>query len=274
MTTISKSFSATGTSDQLGVNHGDALTYSVSGTFSATVQLERSDDGIRWEVVGSAITSSASGRIEVSHPTRGRYLYRFHCTVRASGTAVTSLADVDQSIVEFKDPSGASLFKVDESGVSTSVRVSQKRLIQVGAKVGATSGWLVSAADDKNSLARCPQSKTGVTLVVPISGLKVGDTISGFHLVGQIESGGNHVTVDADLRKQTAAAADLVDASVGAITQLDVVADTIISSSNTEKASLSDVIGVDETFYVLITATTNASTDIDLQAVAITVTEA
>jgi hypothetical protein len=154
-------------------------------------------------------------------------------------------------------------------------RTSQKRIINTEAKVGGTAGWtLGGGAVNTGLLATMAASQTAGKLVVPIMGLKVGDTITGFHLIGQIESAGGTVTVDADLRKHTAAAADVADASVGAITQLSVTADTIMSSSNTEKASLSEVVAADETFYVLITGTTAASTDIALQGVAVTVTEA
>ena len=175
-----------------------------------------------------------------------------------------------------KNSSGTSILTVSGTSVSTLTRTSQKRLIQVGAKVGATSGWVVNAADNKNSLARLPASQSGSTLVIPISGLKVGDTITSYHLVGQIESAGGTVTVDAAIRKQTAAAADLTDAALtsGSITQLVVTADTIISATNAAATPTADVVGADETFYVLITATTAGSTDIDLQALAIVVTEA
>lgn len=165
------------------------------------------------------------------------------------------------------------------TGASTidlaSVFGAQKFMVPAGglAKAGAGAGWVV-AVGDNISLVTCPASQTASTLVVPIVGLKVGQTISSFHLVGQIESAGGTVLVDADLRKMTAAAADVTDASVGAITQLSVTADTIMSATNTNKASLTEVVGADETFYVLITATTAGSTDIALQGVAITVTEA
>jgi len=66
----------------------------------------------------------------------------------------------------------------------------------------------------------------------------------------------------------------VTDASVDTITQLSVVADTIMSATNTRKAGITEVVGADETYYVLITATTGASTDIALQGVAIEYTEA
>lgn len=169
---------------------------------------------------------------------------------------------------------GVTVWEGTSAGLSTLLmpRAAQKYVMKAGAKVGGTAGWVVAAADNVH-LITCPASQTGSTLVIPISGLKVGWTITGFHLIGQIESAGNAVTVDAALRKQTAAAADVSDASVGAITQLSVTADTIMSASNTRKASLSEVIAADETFYALITATTGASTDIALQGVAVEVTE-
>lgn len=177
---------------------------------------------------------------------------------------------------KLKNSSGTALFSVDSTGVTGMTRVSQTRLISVGAKVGATAGWVVKAADDKNSLARCPASQTASTLVVPLSGFKAGDTITSYYLVGQIESAGNTATLDAALRKQTVAAGDLTDAlcTGGAMTQISVTADTAISSANSTKAVTAEVVGADETFYLLLTATTAASTDIDLAGVAVVYTEA
>lgn len=183
------------------------------------------------------------------------------------------LTDTDQSTALFTVSRTAGTVTFGSS--ASLVRTAQKRTQVVGAKVGATSGWVVDAADNKNSLARLPASQSGSTLVVPLTGLKVGDTITSYHLVGQIESAGGTVTVDCALRKQTAAAADLTDAlcTNGDMVQLSVTADTIMSLTNTSDTPTAEVVGVDETFYLLITATTAGSTDIDLQAVAITVTE-
>lgn len=153
-------------------------------------------------------------------------------------------------------------------------RTAQTRIINTEAKVGATSGWTLGGGTvDTGLMATMAASETAGTLVVPIPGLKVGDTITAFHLIGQIESAGNTATLDADLRKHTAAAADVADASVGAITQISVDEDTAITSANSEKAALAEVVAANETFYVLLTGTTAASTDIALQGIAVTVTE-
>lgn len=175
-----------------------------------------------------------------------------------------------------KNSSGTAILSVSGTSVSTLTRTAQKSLIATGAKVGATAGAVVTAADNKNSLFRVPASQTASTVVIPITNLKVGDIITSFHLVGQIESAGGVCTVDASLRKQTAAAADNTDALVtgGAMTQLSVTADTIMSATNTSTTVTADTVGADESFYLLVTVTTAAATDVDALAVAIVVTEA
>lgn len=199
----------------------------------------------------------------------------------ATGTnyTVEGLGDGDMSWpkdFQLKNDSGTAILAVSGTSVSTLTRTAQKRLITAGAKVGATSGATVNHADNLNSLFRVPASQTASTIVIPINGLKVGDIITSYHLVGQIESAGGVCTVDAALRKQTAAAADNTDALVtgGSMTQLSVTADTIMSSTNTAKSVTADTVGADEAFYLLVTVTTAASTDVDALAVAIVVTEA
>jgi len=100
-------------------------------------------------------------------------------------------------------------------------------------------------------------------------GLQVGDTIEGFYLQGQIESAGNTVTLGANLRKMTVAAADMTDASVASMTQISKTADSTVNEANSAKTGLVEVVGNDESFNVLLTATTGASTDIDLAAVVV-----
>jgi hypothetical protein len=151
-----------------------------------------------------------------------------------------------------------------------SIQVKQWVQPQGVAKVGATAGWVVGASDN-TSLATCPESQTAATLVMPLKvPLKVGDTITGFSIVGQIESAGGAVTLDANLRSITSAAADVVDASVGSITQIGVTADAIVKA---EKVGLTEIVAANKSYYVLITATTAATTDIALMGITITIQE-
>jgi len=277
MTTLSKSFAAVGSGPEFLLAPGQSLEYSLSGTFTGAVHFERSrSSGLAWEVLDSAETTLSGS---VKNSSKGTDRFRMRATKNAaaqawSGTAVTSIADADDVLAEFKRPDGSVYLRVRDDGVDLTGSVRKILVNAAGqAKAGTTAGWVVAGADNVG-LVTCPAAKTAATLVVPLPSLKVGDTITGFHLVGQIESAGNTATLDADLRKHTAAAADVTDASVGAITQVSVTADTILSASNSRKASLSEVVGVNETFYVLLTATTAASTDVALQAVAIEITEA
>lgn len=146
-------------------------------------------------------------------------------------------------------------------------------VVQTPPKVGTTAGWVVGAANNLGKMATIPASQTSSTLVVPVTGLKVGDTITDFHLNGSIQSAGNAGTIIADLRSLTAAAAGATDASVGVMAApLSVTANTVVSAANAVKTGLTHVVAEGESFYVLITSTTGASVTEELQSVNIGVT--
>jgi hypothetical protein len=155
------------------------------------------------------------------------------------------------------------------------VRTGQVRQIGVAAKVGGTAGWVVNAANNIYSWT-VAASQTAATLVIPIVGLKVGDTITAFGISGFLTSGGGSVTLDASLRSQTAASGSLTDALVASMTQISASGNTLVSSAgNGAKTGLSTVIANDVGLYLLLTATTAAGCTVGLSnAVTITVTEA
>lgn len=148
-------------------------------------------------------------------------------------------------------------------------RTGQEYQLSGPPKVGGTAGWVVAGATNLYE-ATLPASQTGSKLIVPVRGLKIGWTITGFRIIAQIESAGGAVTLDADLRKLTNAAADPADASIGAITQVSVTADTAVAA---EKTGLSEVIAATEWPYLEITGTTAASTDVRYLGTIIIVTE-
>lgn len=187
-------------------------------------------------------------------------------------------AVVGDRIVENVD--GAVIEVIDETSAQT---LSNKTLAapvfskayqyQIGtrAKVGATAGFVVGAADNLPYVATLPASQTGSTLVIPIDGLQIGATITGFKIVAQVESAGGTVTIDAILRAVTNVAAEPTDAAIGTgITQVSVTADTAVAAS---KTGLTEVVASGKSYYLLITATTAAATDIILQFGEIHVTE-
>lgn len=143
----------------------------------------------------------------------------------------------------------------------------------LNAKVGATSGWVITAGTNI-SHATLPASQTSSTLVIPITGLAVGDTLTAVSVHGQAESAGNIATLSMDVRKTTTAAAAITDASLDTDASGNITADTIISGSNVGVTGLSEVIAENEAVYVLLTGTTAASTDLDITHIAVTFTQA
>lgn len=156
----------------------------------------------------------------------------------------------DKLVVE----SGGTIEVKADGKITRAVRM----LANAGMRAGSGAGFTVAG---NTGAALLPASQTAATLVIPISGLNVDDIITGFTLVGQIESAGNTVTVDANLRKITAAAADPIDASVGAITQVSVTADTKMEAA---KSGLSETVAADTQYYILVTSTTLGSTDLQV----------
>lgn len=138
-------------------------------------------------------------------------------------------------------------------------------------KAGATAGWVNSGSDPGNiSAASLPASQSASTYTIPIVGLQIGSVVNSYKVIGQIESGGNAVTLDADLRKLTTAAGDHTDASIGAITQVSKTADYKVEESKTLSAA--ETIALGESLYLLLTGTTAAATDIKISAVVVNVT--
>lgn len=239
-------------------------------------------------VLAAALLASPPGPAGAQDATFGPKIYRDNggdrmsvkaggeVKVYANGQVNLSGKQTVESGGEIEVASGATLsvksgstLSVESGATWDFARAGVQRTFSHGCKAGATAGWVVAAGHNL-SLATLPAESTAATMVCALTGLKVGDTITAFSLVGQIESAGGAVTLDANLRKLTAAAADVTDASVGSITQVAASADAIVSAA---KSGLSEVVAADETFYILITGTTAAATDIALQGFTVTVTE-
>lgn len=210
---------------------------------------------------------------------------RFVTLDLAQLTAELAAADTDpaSSYMLIQDPGladGANTRNVRKMLVTEVQKLmatrSKSLVVQTPPKVGTTAGFVVAAANNLGKMATLPAASAASTLVVPISGiLKLGETITAYYVNGSLQSGGNHNTFLCDLRSLTAAAAGAVDASLGVqVATLDVVANTIMSVANTGKAGLAHVVADGESFYLLITSTTNAACTQELQNVVIVVTGA
>jgi hypothetical protein len=193
--------------------------------------------------------------------------------VVATGS-VTNAAVFETQVVGLAAPESRQL-TLPQMQALINIAAAKILIQQSPAKVGATAGWVVGAANNQGKLATLPASQTASTLVIPIVGLRVGDTITGFSLEGSLQSVGAAVSITGDLRMLTANAAGAVDSSVGAMAAaLSVVANTIVSSANATKQALAQVVAEGQSFYLLITATTAAVTTAEVQAVQLNVTQA
>ena len=155
----------------------------------------------------------------------------------------------------------------------TFVRAGRQLVIPIcgNAKAGLTAGWVITGGTNINH-ATLPASATNATLVIPIAGLEIGDTLTAVSIQGQIESAGASVTLVMSVRKITNAVADNTDAQLGTATTGALVADTLISSANLAVTGLTEVLAEGENVYVLLTGTTAAATDIDITGLIATVT--
>jgi hypothetical protein len=166
----------------------------------------------------------------------------------------------------------ATLLEVGVDGVNyvlQSLIGGNRVLLNTAAKAGATAGWVVNPAGNTGILATLPASRTANTLVVPVAGLNVGDVIRGYYPVGQVESAGNTASITFELRKMTAAAADVVDASVATSGSVSFTADAILGRITLPVENVNATVADGESYYFLVTATTAGSTDIALQGIVV-----
>ncbi len=155
----------------------------------------------------------------------------------------------------------------------TVVRTGRELFVPAGdALAGATAGWVVTGADD--GLARLPAAQTDSTLVVPLKGLHIGDTITGVRVIGQVESAGANVTLIISVRKGTAAVGDVADVELDTANVGTLSTDTLISDTVLEVTALTETLTEVEMVYALLTGTTAALTDIAITGFVVTVTEA
>jgi hypothetical protein len=242
----------------LGSNTTTSATTILSGTTAGALGLNVS--------AGGAVTNIGTGTTTGTVTIGGAGIQAIDIGTGAAAKTVTLGSTNTTSTTNIQAGSGG----INITGNVN--RTSQQYVQSIAyAKLGASgAGWVIGAADSI-SLATLPQSQTAENIVIPITiPLKVGWTITAFSLNGQIDSAGGAVTLDADLRKLTEATAGYADASIGAITQIAKTADYKVVDA---KSSLAEVVAADESYYILVTGTTAATTDIEIASITITVTE-
>lgn len=279
--TIATTFGSVSTGSPLLVRPMDSFTWVISGTFVGTWVLEASGDGGKnWGPMPIAPGQQGIGTTTKSGNFQNLFgmviQARFRCKAYTSGSIVTTLTEDDTEVAVVKDQTGATLIGQQPSTrtISTLKRVLQKRLTPVSVgHVGATAGFVTRAAADTD-LTTVPASQTGSTFVIPVAGLKVGDTITAFHLIGELTSAGGTVTIDCVLKAHTAASGTDAAASIQSMTQISKTANNLVDEvlSLTPLAT-PEIVAQDKTYFYLVTVTTGASCTVTLNAAATVVTE-
>ena len=267
----------------LHLNAADTLTAVMSGAAATTNPVTLTDAGGQTtpqSMSGTTAVTLARGIGGTGTEVRGVRVYNgdtaavtVTLTHIAGGTSY-AFTKKTLAVGDTWHVSPAGEVVIDSSGQlknssNSNVRTGFTTQIGTRAKVGTTAGWTIAAANDLPYVGTLAASQTASTLVLPIDGLHIGDTVTGFTINAQVESAGGIVLIDADLRAVTNVAAEPTDASIGGITQQSLTADTAVAVS---KTGLTEVVTAGKTYYWLITSTTAASTDVILLAPAITVT--
>jgi hypothetical protein len=116
--TVSTSFTARGVGTILTVRAGSQFSYDLSGTFVATMVLEKQERNRgEWRTVISA-TTTASGTLVAEEPGKDHATYRWRCALYTSGTAVTAITELtSDAAVALHDSEGATLLSESEDGL-------------------------------------------------------------------------------------------------------------------------------------------------------------
>jgi hypothetical protein len=181
MATVSGTFTAVGVSSTLKVgNTPELITFSLSGTYAQTIQIEKSTtpDEAAWEIVkGPYSTANASVDGTFNAEAKGRY--RFRCVSDTSGTSTYSLSDGDAVIKEFKDLDGNVKMTIHQSGITG---------VETADGVGTKNGDSVAVVESGDgavhktvvTLANTPLSVTSVTTGAGVGGVKIYDFPEGY----------------------------------------------------------------------------------------------
>lgn len=133
--------------------------------------------------------------------------------------------------------------------------VRNNKILVNSAQVVSGSGWV----HDGDGTLLLEENLSAKVAVYPLQ-VPVGKKIVKFTIKGALgATTGNATVIDADLRKVTGGAGDVTDASVAAITQVSVVADTELDSSK----GVGEIVREGYQYYVKVVGTTanNAACD-------------
>lgn len=248
-----KSFTAVGLGPLLPAAVGDTINYNITGTWVGTWALLATDNGgASYYQLDSGTANKASTPVVVKGPDNlapGSPLQVvFQCQAYTSGTIIAAMNK--------NEPANT------------------RQVLQCAfAKVGATAGWTAGTAAADTSLAALPQSQTAATLIIPVTGLKIGDVITGAFLLGEIIATSTGDTLDCALHSQLGVAGSITDTNLGSMTQyVSASVNDLFTSKNTKILLTEEHTIVEgESFYLILTGTTAASNSMKIHGAVVNV---
>lgn len=189
MALISDSFTSATAGTSFQVNGRDQVELTITGTFSATLVLEKSDNnGVAWETVEQFTTTQAAKTYYADFGGSRQGMFRVRCSAYTSGTAVAQLKDVVTTLNSVKNPvTGKDIYKITDQGL---VFVDGP-LTEDG--VGSTAVSTVEVREEGNAalhrteitLTNCPVSVVSVTTGNGVGGTTIYDFPEGYiHIHG------------------------------------------------------------------------------------------
>lgn len=143
--TVSKSFTThSQASSNLLVVGSEQFTFAVSGTWVGTVKLQKSRNGADFkDVIGyEAVTANTSVTLTADTAPGQRTYYRVFCSTYTSGTIVTALADVADTVYTFNSKRGDQVFKIADDGVTVTGTASVSGTLTAAGNIAATAATI------------------------------------------------------------------------------------------------------------------------------------
>ena len=115
MAQVSDSFTAVAAGTNLLIKRGRSLTYTLTGADDWTVQLERSGNaGVSWDILGTF--TGNTGPATIVNEEISDVVYRFNCTVYASGTAAGVIKDATEELIGLGTASATTVTAYEHGG--------------------------------------------------------------------------------------------------------------------------------------------------------------
>lgn len=148
MSTIARTFSAIDqATPELSVGRGRSATYTLAGTFDATVELQRRLGNGPWKTIATATGVVAQ---TILHPIDQDARYRLACTAYTSGSPVATLADRAREIEAWVAPDGSKPLAIKDDGIEATILLAivsgLLRLTSIEAGLTAHAGGTKAAA--------------------------------------------------------------------------------------------------------------------------------